>query len=128
MVGFPPCASNFESKNELKSPAIINSSNSFFGFVSNFSNSTNLLFSTSICSICYFRYQFLVCYQKKFIFKSKQLRRHKKLFFHGKRKYDLWSPLSIFVRYYCYSEFLVEIVLQLTLFCLWSIVLISIFF
>ena len=44
MVGFPPCASNFESKNKLKSPAMINW---VFLFVSNISNSTNILFSTS---------------------------------------------------------------------------------
>ena len=47
MVGFPPCASNFGSKNKLKSPAIISC---FFGFVSSFSNSTNMLLSISICS------------------------------------------------------------------------------
>ena len=47
MVGFPPYASNFESKNKLKSPATISC---FFEFVSNFSNSTNMLFSTSISS------------------------------------------------------------------------------
>ena len=47
MVVFPHCASNFGSKNKLKSPAIISC---FFGFVSSFSNSTNMLFSISICS------------------------------------------------------------------------------
>ena len=47
MVVFPPCASNFKSKNNLKSPGRISC---FFGFVSNFCNSTNMLFSTSICS------------------------------------------------------------------------------
>ena len=47
MVGFPSCASKFEWKNKLKCQAIISS---FFVFVSNFSNRTNMLFNTSIYS------------------------------------------------------------------------------
>ena len=47
IVGFPAYTSNFESKNELKSPTIISF---FLGFASNFSNNTNMLLHTFICS------------------------------------------------------------------------------
>ena len=46
-VRFPLCASNFDSKNKLKSPAI---TSSFVGFLSNSSNSSNKILNTSICS------------------------------------------------------------------------------
>ena len=46
-VGFPPCVSNFELKNKLKSPGI---TSCFAGHISNSSNSSNKLLNTSICS------------------------------------------------------------------------------
>ena len=46
-VGFPPCASNFELKNKLKSPAI---TSCFVRLISNSSNSLDKLLNTSTCS------------------------------------------------------------------------------
>ena len=46
-VGSSPCASNFESKNKLNSPAI---TSCFVGFVSNSSNSSTRTHNISICS------------------------------------------------------------------------------
>ena len=61
-VEFTPCASNFESKNKLKSPAI---TGCFVGFVSNSSDSSNKMLNTSICSFpALALYQFIKMYSE----------------------------------------------------------------
>ena len=46
-VGFPPCASNFASKDKLKSPAI---TSCLVELVLNPSNSSDKMLNTSICT------------------------------------------------------------------------------
>ena len=50
-VGFPPCPSNFDLKNKLKSQAI---TSCFVGLISNSSNSSDKLLNTSIYSFSVF--------------------------------------------------------------------------
>ena len=61
-VGFPPCASNFELMNKLKSPAI---TNFFVRLISKSSNSLDKLLNTSICSFSVLAlYKFIKMYSE----------------------------------------------------------------
>ena len=104
-VGFPPCASNFELKNKLKSPAI---TSCFVRLISHLVNSSNKLLNTSICSfsvlaLCKFikmysewliEMTFLICLLFLMInvpVQSKLSRYHKKLTFREKKTEHLRS-------------------------------------
>ena len=68
-VGFPPCASNFESKNKLKYPAI---TSCFVRLLSNSSNSSNKLLNTSIYSFSVLAlYKFIKMYSESLMEKSR---------------------------------------------------------
>ena len=61
-IGFSPCARNFELKSKLKSLAI---TSCFVGLIWNFSNSSNKLLNTSICSFSVFAlYKFIKIYSE----------------------------------------------------------------
>ena len=61
-VGFPLCASNFELKNKLKSPAI---TSCFVGLISKSFNSSNKLFNRLICSFSVLAlYKFIKMYSE----------------------------------------------------------------
>ena len=62
MVGFPPCASNFELKNKLKSPTI---TSCFVRLISKPSNSLDKLHNTWICSFSVLAlYKFIKMYSE----------------------------------------------------------------
>ena len=64
-VGISPCASNFESKNKLKSPAV---TSCFAGFILNSSNSSNKMLNTSICSFTVLAsYKFIKMYPESWM-------------------------------------------------------------